>query len=72
MQQIQNDTEIQMPAQFSHSVKLEQTAKGLRITVHVNATNAPEAMEVSINLFRATKRRLEELKEVVAPVEIKG
>jgi hypothetical protein len=60
-----------IPAQFTHSVKIEQTAKGARVTVHVNANNAPEAMEVSINLFRATKQRLEELKEVVAPVEVK-
>jgi hypothetical protein len=70
MQQVQNDNET-IPTQFSHSVKIEQTAKGARITVHVNANNGLEAMEQSINLYRATKLQLEELKEVVAPVEIK-
>ena len=64
--------ETEIPTQFSHSVKLEQTAKGLRITVHVNANNGLEAMEQSINLYRATKLELERLNEVVAPMEIKG
>jgi 5-hydroxyisourate hydrolase-like protein (transthyretin family) len=58
--------------QFSHSVKIEQTAKGARITVHVNANSGLEAMEQSINLYRATKQQLKGLKEVVAPVEIKA
>jgi hypothetical protein len=73
MQQIsasESETET-IPSQFSHSVKLEQTAKGLRITVHVNANNGLEAMEQSINLYRATRLELEQLKEVVAPVEVK-
>jgi hypothetical protein len=61
-----------IPAQFTHSVKIEQTAKGARITVHVNANIGLEAMEQSINLYRATKLQLEQLKEVVAPVEIKA
>jgi hypothetical protein len=57
---------------FTHSVKLEQTAKGLRIKVHVNANNGLEAMEQAINLYRATKLQLEQLKEVIAPVEVKA
>lgn len=65
------DTET-IPAQFTHSVKIEQTAKGARITVHVNANNGFEAMEQSINLYRVTKLELEQLKEVVAPMEIKA
>jgi hypothetical protein len=32
-----NNGGSKIPSQFSHSVKLEQTAKGVRITVHVNA-----------------------------------
>jgi hypothetical protein len=67
-----NNNEIQIPTEFSHSVKIEQTAKGARITVHVNSNNGLEAMEQSINLYRATKLQLEELKEAVAPVEIKA
>jgi hypothetical protein len=70
MQQVQNDTDI--PTVFTHSVKVEQTVKGARVTVHVNANNGLEAMEQSINLYRATRLELEQLKEVVAPVEVKA
>jgi hypothetical protein len=71
MQTSENET-TSIPSQFSHSVKIEQTVKGARVTVHVNANNGLEAMEQSINLYRATRLQLEELKEVVAPVEIKA
>lgn len=60
------------PVLFSHSVKIEQTAKGARVTVHVNANNGLEAMEQSVNLYRATKLQLEQYKEVIAPVEVKA
>lgn len=46
--------------------------KGARITVHVNANEGLEAMQQSINLYRATKLELERLKEVVAPIKIKA
>jgi hypothetical protein len=65
------DTET-IPAQFSHSVKIEQTAKGARVTVHVNANDGLAALEQSINLYRATKLELERQKEVVAPIEVKA
>ena len=64
--------ETEIPTQFSHSVKIEQTAKGARITVHVNANNGLAALEQSINLYRATKLELERQKEVVAPIEVKA
>ena len=68
MQQIENDNETQFPGQFSHSVKIEQT----RVTVHVNTSNGLEAMEQAINLYRTTRMQLEQLKEVVAPMEVKA
>ena len=61
-----------IPTVFTHSVKIEQTAKGARVTVYVSANNGLEAMEQSINLYMATKLQLEQVKEVVAPVEIKA
>jgi hypothetical protein len=61
-----------IPTQFSHSVRIEQTVKGARITVHVNANEGLEALQQSINLYRATRLELERLKEVVAPIEIKA
>jgi hypothetical protein len=69
---MQQTSETEIPTQFSHSVKIEQTVKGARITVHVNANNGLEAMEQSINLYRATKLQLEQLKEPVAPMEVKA
>ena len=71
MQQIQNDNEIQIPTQFSHSVKIEQGQKGARVSVHVYANTGLEAMQQAINLYRATKLELEHLKEIVAPIEVK-
>ena len=53
-------------------MKIEQTAKGARVTVHVNANNGLEAMEQSVNLYRATKLQLEQQNETVAPMEIKA
>lgn len=63
--------ETTVPTQFSHSVKIEQTVKGARVTVHVNSNEGLEAMQQSINLYRATKLELERVKEVVSPIEIK-
>lgn len=57
------------------SRKVEGSTKqrlGAKITVHVNANNGLEAMENSINLYRATKLQLEQVKEVVAPIEVKA
>jgi hypothetical protein len=67
---IMSDTEI--PTQFSHSVKIEQSAKGARVTVHVNANNDTDAMVQSINLYRITRRQLESADEMVAPIEVKA
>jgi hypothetical protein len=61
-----------IPTQFNHSIKIEQTVKGARITVHVNANEGLEALQQLINLYRATRLELERLKEVVAPIEIKA
>jgi hypothetical protein len=49
MTQQQQDEAI--PASFSHSVKIEQTAKGGRITVHVNANDGTTAMREAIFLY---------------------
>ena len=69
---MQQTSETEIPTQFSHSVKIEQGQKGARISVHVYANEALEAMNQAINLYRATKLQLEELKEVVAPIEVKA
>jgi hypothetical protein len=54
------------------SVKIEQTAKDARVTIHVNANDGLAALEQSINLYRATRLQLEQQKEVDAPIEVKA
>lgn len=56
------------PTQYSHSLKIEQTAKGARVTAHVSANSGPEAIEQAINLYRLTKLQLEQRNEIIAPV----
>ena len=68
----ESESETSIPSQFSHSVKIEQTAKGARVTIHVNANSGLEAMKQAIDLYGTTKLELEQLKEVVAPIEVKA
>jgi hypothetical protein len=72
MQTSETEVTTTIPTMFTHSVKIEMTAKGARVTVHVNADEALEAMNQAINLYRATKLELEQQKEAVAPIEIKA
>jgi hypothetical protein len=55
---------------FSHSVKIEQTVKGARITVHVNANDSNVAMKEAISLYQNTKMQMKSLGEEVAPIEV--
>ena len=42
---------------FSHSLKLEETAKGLRISVHIYAHNTVEALEEHSRLILMPRLR---------------
>ena len=46
-----------MPEQpaYSHSLKLEETAKGLRISVHIYAMTSAEAIEEAFNTYLNAK-----------------
>jgi hypothetical protein len=61
----------ELPTQYTHSIKIEQSAYGARVSVHVNANNAIDAMEQAVQLYRAVRLQLETDKEIVAPIEIK-
>jgi hypothetical protein len=63
--------EIPTVTQYTHSVKLEETAQGLRIHVYVYANDRETAMNQAIQTYDLTKRGLENLKIVLAPMEIK-
>lgn len=55
--------------QFTHSIKIEQSAKGARVTVHVEANSKETAMMQAIDLYISTQKELVKLGQVVAPIE---
>jgi hypothetical protein len=57
---------------FSHSVKLEQTAKGVRVTVHVSSDNFADARIQSCDLFIKVQEDLQIQGIPLAPVELKN
>jgi hypothetical protein len=67
-------TEILEPDKptFSHSCKIEQTAKGARVTVHVSANNFQDARMQSTELFLKVQEDLRIQGVPLAPVEPKS
>lgn len=63
------EVQIRFPAQFSHSVRIEQTAKGARISVRALANNQEEAINQAIQMYGEAKRRLEAEGHKIAPIE---
>jgi flagellar motor protein MotB len=64
--------EIPEKPAFSHSVKLEQTAKGVRVTIHVSADNFADARMQSTELFIKVQQDLQIQGIPLAPVELKN
>ena len=56
---------------FSHSLKLEETAKGLRISVHIYAHNTAEALEQAFKTYLNAKITAIDNKIPVASVDTK-
>jgi hypothetical protein len=63
------EVQIRFPSQFSHSVKIEQTAKGARISVHVYSNSQDEAIGQAVQIYGAVRERLEREGHAVAPIE---
>jgi hypothetical protein len=57
---------------FSHSVKLEQKAKGARITVHVSADNFADTRHKAVDLFKKVQEDLILEGIPLAPIEVKN
>jgi hypothetical protein len=72
MQQVSETEDIQVPAQFSHSIKLSDTAKRVRVDVHVYATNRSDAIMEALKTYKEMNQALTESKIQIAPVEIKA
>jgi hypothetical protein len=66
---LERERETEFPPVFTHSVKIEQSAKGARVTVHVSPNEAQDAIQQAIDLSTKTRGTLEAINEVVAPVE---
>jgi hypothetical protein len=62
---------LEIPQQYTHSVKIEDTAKGIRLSVHVYANSSGEAMEEAFNTYLKAKMVAMDNKIPLAPVENK-
>jgi len=63
-------SEIPQLQQYSHSVKIEDSAKGIRISVHVYTNNKYKAIDEVIKTYLDMKAAAEANKLPVAPMEI--
>ena len=66
-------SEATMPLEpaYSHSLKLEDTSKGLRISVHIYAHNIAEALEEAFKTYLNAKIKAIDNKIPLAPVDSK-
>jgi hypothetical protein len=67
-QQVQGQHEI--PSQSTHSLKLEETAKWIRISVHVYANNRETAINEAIATYLETKQKADKEGIPIAPMEV--
>jgi hypothetical protein len=54
-----------------YSAKVEQTARGARVSVHVYAKSAEEVTQQVVELYTNIQKQLTEAGHVIAPVEAK-
>jgi hypothetical protein len=54
---------------FSHSVKIEQTSKGCRVTTHVSSNNFKDARYEAVDLFLKVTEDLKIQGVPLAPIE---
>jgi hypothetical protein len=66
-----NSNNASMPEQpqYTHSIKIEDTAKGIRLSVHVYANSTGEALEQAFNTYLKAKITAVDNKIALAPVE---
>jgi hypothetical protein len=62
-----------MPEQpvYSHSIKIEDTAKGIRLSVHVYANSTGEAIEQAFTMYLKAKIIATDNKIPLAPIDSK-
>jgi uncharacterized protein (TIGR02271 family) len=67
-EQVNVEGELPTLQQFSHSIKVEETAKGLRIHVHVYGNNEDETIESALRTYTKTVARFKESGHTMAPM----
>jgi hypothetical protein len=65
-------TQQQQPQLYTHSIKIEDTAKGIRLSVHVYANDKETAIDETIATYLETKKKAEKEKIPVAPINGNG
>jgi len=60
----------EIPSQFTHSVKFEETAKGVRISIHVHANSGALARNEALLLYLRTREDCVQDDIPLAPMEI--
>jgi hypothetical protein len=53
---------------FSHSIKVEETQKGIRIHVHVYANNEQDAITSALSTYEKTLAAFKEKGHIMAPM----
>lgn len=66
-------SETEFPQQFTEDVKIEQSAKGARVTVHVfgNSPDDDSTLQRAVTLYKMSMEALKNEGLVVAPIEVK-
>jgi hypothetical protein len=62
--------EVRIPEQFTHSIKISETAKGIRIDVHVYANSQTEAINQAFEMYEGARARAVQGNIALAPVEV--
>lgn len=60
----------EIPNQWSHSVKLEETAKGIRISVHVYGNDEFTTLQGAVSTYLKTQKECRAYEIPLAPMEI--
>ena len=61
-----------IPTQYTNSVKLEETAKGVRVSVHVYANDRETAINQAIQTYDLMIAAMKNMKIPLAPMEIEA
>jgi hypothetical protein len=64
-----NDASMPEQPQYTHSIKIEDTAKGIRLSVHVYANSTGEAIEQAFTMYLKAKMTAMDNKIPLAPVD---